>query len=384
MNSRRSLALRLCMACALLGPLGYAAKAQSTAGPASIYEKEIPLFELLTQGDLGQGAPITQVKQWEKRRQSIRQKWIRDLLGAFPEKTPLEIKELEQVEHPGYTQKKIAYTTNGGEWVTAYLLIPSERKARNPAMLALQTTHGHGAAGAVGMDENEQRAYGKDLVLKGFVVLAPDVLSAGERIFSGHEELDTQPFYDKNPSWSMMGKMIWDHMRGVDVLASLPYVDPNRIGAIGWSLGGHNAAFLAAFDERIACAVSVGGMAMFAGHPNPFRWTREGQSGHDVARFVYMPRLRPYLERGVVPFDLHEIEALIAPRPYLDLNCAPGDLWKGAVVAAARVTPVYELYGRPDHFAHRVFDGPHSFQPAMKELAYAWLQHWLAPKPGQQ
>jgi cephalosporin-C deacetylase-like acetyl esterase len=46
-------------------------------------------------------------------------------------------------------------------------------------------------------------------------------------------------------------KGIVNHRRAVDVLQSLPYVDRQRIGAIGHSLGGHNTLFVAAFDERI-------------------------------------------------------------------------------------------------------------------------------------
>lgn len=108
--------------------------------------------------------------------------------------------------------------------------------------------------------------------------------------------------------------------------------------------------------------VTDGGMILIASDPNPFRWCRQGgtDSGsadtgtNDTAvdkgqtiydHFSYMPRLRPYLERGDVPFDLHEIIALIAPRPYMDMNSVPGDLWKSGVAAAIQVRSVYKLYG---------------------------------------
>jgi cephalosporin-C deacetylase-like acetyl esterase len=43
-------------------------------------------------------------------------------------------------------------------------------------------------------------------------------------------------------------KGIFNHMRAVDLLCSRPEVDPKRIGAIGHSLGGHNAMFVGLFD----------------------------------------------------------------------------------------------------------------------------------------
>ena len=58
-------------------------------------------------------------------------------------------------------------------------------------------------------------------------------------------------------------KGIWNNMRAVDVLSGLPEVDPGRIGAIGHSLGGHNAIFIALFDERIRAVVSSCGFDDF-------------------------------------------------------------------------------------------------------------------------
>ena len=77
-------------------------------------------------------------------------------------------------------------------------------------------------------------------------------------------------------------KGVWDHMRAIDLLlalpdlqgagVSLPRIDAGRIGAIGCSLGGHNSLFLAAFDERVALAVTSCGFDSFkhceSSHPS--------------------------------------------------------------------------------------------------------------------
>ena len=56
-------------------------------------------------------------------------------------------------------------------------------------------------------------------------------------------------------------KGIVNHIRAVDLLQQRDEVDPRRIGVIGHSLGGHNAMFVAAFDERLAVIVSSCGWA---------------------------------------------------------------------------------------------------------------------------
>ena len=77
------------------------------------------------------------------------------------------------------------------------------------------------------------------------MTLAPDYPNFGEYTFD--------PYDNGNTSATMKG--IWNHIRAIDLLTSLPDVDPHRIGVIGHSLGGHNALFVAAFDDRIAAAV---------------------------------------------------------------------------------------------------------------------------------
>lgn len=368
-GGRLVLASLLC--CWLVSALAFKVDAAQNSDPASKYEKEIPLFDLLTQSDLGQGPPITRTAQWEKKRQLIKDKWIKKILGAFPEKVPLDIQVRGTIEYPDYTLKKIDYATESDDRVNAYLLLPKPLGNGLPAIVALHPSCLHGGATLAGFAENtDDWWFARDLVRRGFVVLAPDILTAGERIFPDRRAYDSGPFYKKHPRWSMMGKMLWDHMRSVDVLLTLDFVNPKKIGATGWSLGGHNTGFLAAFDDRIAAAVSDGGMIPIAGDTNPFRWCLDP--------FFYMPALRPYLERGDVPFDLHEIMALIAPRAYLDMNASPGDTWwKAGVAAAVHARRVYRLYGAEDHFANRVFDGQHGFRPNMRAVAYEWLERWL-------
>jgi len=112
-------------------------------------------------------------------------------------------------------------------------------------------------------------------------------------------------------------KAIRDNIRGLDYLESLPYVRRGKFGAIGHSLGGHNAIYTAVFDERIKVVVSSCGFDSFVDYMdgNIKGWTSER----------YMPKLLEYqdsLEK--VPFDFHELIGTLAPRPVF-INAPLGD-----------------------------------------------------------
>jgi pimeloyl-ACP methyl ester carboxylesterase len=168
-------------------------------------------------------------------------------------------------------------------------------------------------------------------------------------------------------------KGIWNHMRCVDFLRSLPEVDGERIGAIGHSLGGHNSMFLAVFDDRVKCVVSSCGFCSF---PRYMKGDLTGWS-HDG----YMPRIRTEFGRdpAKMPFDFTEVVAALAPRPFL--ACAPvGDTnfdIQGVKDCLAAARPVYDLLGADDHLKAVHPECGHDFPQATRLAAYEWLDRWL-------
>src|SRR5262249_14729750 len=149
----------------------------------------------------------------------------------------------------------------------------------------------------IGLGAASQPAYGSELAERGYVVLAPSY-----PLLAGY-----QPDLKKLGYQSGTMKAIWDNIRGVDLLQSLPYVDGKRIGAIGHSLGGHNAIFTAVFEPRIKAIVSSCGFDSFLDYyrGNIAGWTSER----------YMPRLRNYALTDI-PFDFHEMVGALAPRAF--------------------------------------------------------------------
>ncbi len=323
-------------------------------------------------GDRALKVTITTSELWQRKREDIRRR-VLDIMGEFPAASvPLAARELSRVNAGPYLQVKVTYAAQDGETIPAWLLVP-KGDGPFPAVLAAHPTNPAGKDSVIGLEGSGYR-YAGELAVRGFVVLAPDSITGGERVLDGVRPYVTAPFDRAHPAWSAMGKMCADHRRGIDYLVSLPYVDPSRLGVIGHSLGGYNAFFLGAFDERVRATVSSCGFTPLAGASRPFAWSRENG-------FVHFPRLAPYLRGGLAPFDFHEVLALLAPRGLYSYSAAR-DVYFPDVEAvragAAQVAGVYRLLGAADQFVFRLEDTPHAFPEAVRQHVYDWLIHQLA------
>jgi dienelactone hydrolase len=333
---------------------------------------------LVYRDDTGALRPVKNREDWAKRRAKI-VKNLERVMGPLPEaarKVPLDAKvdELE-VKTDTYTRRRVTIAVEKDDRLPCYLFIPRDRKGKVPAVLCLHPTNaklgkgvvaGEGAKLTAGQAEKIDRAYAIHLAERGYVTLAPDYVNSGEYRFD--------PYKHGYASATMKG--IWNHMRAVDYLQSLPEVDPERIGVIGHSLGGHNSMFLAVFDERVKCAVSNCGFCSFPRYKggNLAGWSHDG----------YMPRLRTEYELKVekVPFDFPEIVAALAPRAFLASAPVHDDNFdvQGVKDCVRLATPVYELFGAKEKLAANYPDCAHNFPPEARKVAYDWLDRWLKAK----
>ncbi len=330
-------------------------------------------YEYVPESDGWRKLHIATAAQWDSKRADIVQRTL-DIMGDFPRANPpLNARTLDRRETPRYTRVKVNYDAADGDRIPAWLLVPhgaGTSGRRLPAVVAAHQTEADGKDSVVGLAGPPYVHYGHDLAQRGFVVLAPDSITAGERILPGSKPFVTAVFDRAHPAWSAMGKMCADHRRGVDYLASLDYVDPRRIGAIGHSLGGYNTFFLAAFDERVRAAVSSCGFSPLGRSSKPFAFARNRW-------FVHFPRLARYLRSGIVPFDFHEVLALVAPRPFFNYSASQDPIFPDADtirIGAAQVREVYAVLGAAGRFEFVMGDGPHGFPEPVRQQAYQWLE----------
>jgi dienelactone hydrolase len=318
--------------------------------------------------------PLPEAAGWPARRAEIEAVW-RSVTGPLVDPAPVSYEVLETVEHATHTSRRIRYATGDGDGVPALLLTPHAAGVASPAVLALHPTSPNGKDDIATRDGRENRRYGLELAERGYVVLAPDTITAGDRIEPGEKPFHTARRDAAHPELSAVGKMVSDHRQGVELLCSLPEVDPARIGVIGHSLGGYNAFFLAGADLRIAATVSSCGFATFAGDSQTHRWGRRDW-------FSHLPALSPMIEADHVPFEMHEIAALVAPRPFFNWMAAGDHIfphWRPAVAAMEQVAQLYQGLGHEGDFMSLLGTGDHDFPAPVRAAAYAFFDQHLAP-----
>jgi dienelactone hydrolase len=313
---------------------------------------------------LGEKRPVkAPPADWDIRRQHVLAHMQR-VMGEVPgpaKSVPLAVKQLEEARVGPLVRRKIAFQSEPDDRVAAYIFLPPAAGKKLPAVLCLHQTAALGKGEPAGLGGNANLHYALHLAQRGYVTLAPDYPSFGEHPW----DFDPRRGY---ASGTM--KAIWDNMRAVDLLQSLPEVDAERIGVIGHSLGGHNALFTAAFEPRIKVIVSSCGFTRFHKDDMP-SWTGPR----------YMPRIASVFGNDAhrVPFDFTEIVAALAPRPFLAcaaVRDADFDV-SGVRDVLAAAKPVYQLYGKAAALQGYYPDSAHDFPADARTKAYEFLDRYL-------
>jgi dienelactone hydrolase len=288
------------------------------------------------------------------------------VMGPLPDdshKIPLDVKLEEEVRLEKFTRKKLTFAVEKGDRVPAYLLIPHERPGKVPAILCLHQTIAIGKGEPAGLGQQENKRYGVHLAERGYVTLCPDYPSFGEYVYD----------FKKSNYQSGSVKAIWNNMRAVDLLQSLPEVDPKRIGVIGHSLGGHNAMFTAAFDERISVIVSNCGFTSFAKYygGNLKGWTSDRYMPLIASKFHNDPKQ--------LPFDFSDVVISFAPRAFLASSPLHDSNFEvsGVKDVIADALPAYKKLEAKEKLQANYPDCAHDFPPEVRKVAYEFIDRWL-------
>jgi dienelactone hydrolase len=222
---------------------------------------------------------------------------------------------------------------------------------------AVLSPHGHWANGRLentAITSGPGRAIG--LARQGFVVFTHDMVGYGD----SHQL--THAFGGPRESlWglSLGGLQLWNSIRALDFLETLPYVRRDGFGVTGESGGGTQTFLLAAVDDRVAVAAPVNMISLHM------------QGG---CLCENLPSLR--LDTTNV-----EIAGTIAPRPLLMVS-ATGD-WTAETLEAEypAMRSLYELFGAASRVHAVRIDAPHNYNKESREAMYAWMARWLQHAP---
>ena len=317
----------------------------------------------------GAGCAVKTPQDWARQREHILT-GLQLVMGPLPDaskRVALDMQVEETLVLNKVRRLRISFAAEGNDRVPAYVLIPNGVTSKVPAVLCLHQTTTIGKDEPAGVGGHENLHYAMELAERGYVTLAPDYPN-----FGGYR---CDPYKLGYASATMKG--IWNHMRAVDLLQALDEVDPERIGCVGHSLGGHNTLFLAAFDVRIKAMVSSCGFTSFFKYcgGNLAGWSHPG----------YMPRIASVYgnDPKKMPFDFTEILGSLAPRP-LFINAPLGDQnfeVSGVSNCVAAARPAYESLGARDNLVVTYPAGGHDFDRTARDAAYAFLDKALKPKP---
>ncbi len=166
-----------------------------------------------------------------------------------------------------------------------------------------------------------------------------------------------------NIGHTLAGLQLADNMRGVDLLASLPYVDSTRIGATGASGGGNQAMWLAAMDERIKAAMPVVSVGTFQSY------------------IMNSNCICELLPDGLTHTEEAGVLSLVAPRALKIVNAAeeknPSFMPQQMLISFRQAKAIYGMLGAEDHLAYHIAAGGHDYSAEMREHLLGWFNLYL-------
>jgi cephalosporin-C deacetylase-like acetyl esterase len=299
-------------------------------------------------------------------------------IGGLPAaKTPLNARVMGELRRDGYVVRKVIFESQPELYVTANLYVPTTGKGPFPAVLV---ANGHSANGKA--YANYQHVY-IGLVRQGYVVLSWDNIGQGERLQLWDYTSNRSRGRESGNEHGMIGipeyllgrnmarELIWDGIRALDYLASLPEVDAGRIGMTGSSGGGTLTTYVSMLDARVKAASIVTYITSFRKKIE----ARADDSESDPEQDLFGP-----LAAGV---DHTEMVGLIAPRPVL-LGAAIKDFFPiaGTRATFAELRQVYAQAGVPERVDMVAFDHENMYSQPLREATTAWFNRWLKGASG--
>lgn len=354
------------------------------AQPRPAWDVIAPLFDVPAafDGRLGDyrsplrfpdGSPVRTPEDWARRRAQLLAEW-HDLMGPWPEvlETP-RFEVVRESRRETFTQRRVHVEVAPGQLTEGWLLVP-EGQGPFPAVFVPF----YEPETSVGLNDRPERDFARQLTQAGFVTLSIGT-PAGDARTPDRGPVTSQPL----SYYAYVAANAWT------ALAALPEVDATRIGVVGHSYGGKWSMFAGALWEKYAVvATSDPGIVFDETRTNVNYWEpwylgfdpRETRPSPGLPT-AENPRTGPYRTMRETGRDLHELHALIAPRPFFVSGGAedPPERW----VALNHAVAVNRLLGH-EHRVGMSNRAEHSPDAESNAQLIAFFVHFLRDAPPRQ
>jgi hypothetical protein len=327
-------------------------------------------------------------RQWKKRRREILAHWTRVLGKLGPDRRDRQwfgdirrAREIGREDRGEYTRIHLELPIEKDFYQPHLLLLPKRRDGRRlPAVVCWSSSTPDW--------QKPEEWWGEWLASRGYVVLTSWSFIRNYRDGTAARTGAAEKLYERFGRWMPMAKMVHDARRQARYLRSLPEVDKNRLGFIGFSLGAKAAVYVAGFAPEYRTVVALDPHIAINGGTNWFDpwyldWTRRWP---DIATpdGTVLSLLNPDPERTGFEHDHHEVMALAAPKAFLliggsqteDAGGDSDDLQSWGYVNRAK--EVYSLLGIPERIEYvSTGDGHAANGPEIDRAWQGWFERWL-------
>jgi dienelactone hydrolase len=299
--------------------------------------------------------------------------WLRqqvsEFLGFSIPETPTPFVTHNAIEEHGYRRIRISYTSQEGDLIPAFLLLP-QGKGPFAAVLIHHQHNGQrhlGKSEVCGLAGDPLQAFGPALASHGIVVLAPDSICFEDRRRSrtgteADEAADVEQHYNEMcyrllRGDSLMRKVLSDSAQGISFLRAHPLIDAERVGILGHSYGGNTVLFHGALDERIRFACASGAVC-----------TYQHKMAHQIG--IEMAEVIPGF---ATRYDVPDLVTCFAPRRVLLVSATDDQASQDADEIVTIAQKTCATMGIAEHIEHKRYEGGH----ALTEERFDAIVHWL-------
>ncbi len=304
-------------------------------------------------------------EDWMAKKDEYRRQ-LAEMLGLdpMPPRTDLKVTKTGEFEHEGVIVEKLHYQSMPGLYVTANFYRPNNVDKPLPTILYVC---GHANKMKDGVSYGNKAGYehhGMWYAQHGFVCLVIDTVQLGEIRGEHHGTYSKGRMWWMSRGYTPAGVEAWAGIRALDYLKGRPEVDKKRFGVTGRSGGGAYSWWVAALDERIACAAPTAGITTLRNH------IVDGcVEGHcDCMYFVNTYR-----------WDYDKLAALVAPRPLCIVNTDKDTIFPidGVFKIYQSTRRIYKLLDAEKNIGLQIAEGPHADTQPLNTGEFHWMTRFL-------